>query len=380
MKTRIKETAGRALTPLFTWVRPLRTWYDGNRTISVPLAIVVILALVLVLPFGFDDHWRSVFVQAEEFALLALGLNVVVGFAGLLDLGYIAFFAIGNYAFAIPAAREFSKALFLEGGVNLPPSPAWEWWMWGLLLAAVGAAMIGGLILGAPTLRLRGDYLAIVTLGFGEIVRIVARNMDSVTIGSRGITAIPHPEVAGYSFGLDPIGYYYALAFLILLMVVIITRLNSSRVGRAWHAIREDEVAAAAMGVPTVRMKLLAFAIGASTAGAAGMLTASRVNYISPDSFPVLQSILVLAAVVLGGMGSIGGSILGAAAIIIIPEYLRSRSESFQNYRFLLFGAVLMIMMIYRPQGLIPSRRRAIELRGDAAGPPAGEGTPDVIA
>ena len=155
-------------------------------------------------------------------------------------------------------------------------------------------------------------------------------------------------------------------------MVGVITRLNDSRVGRAWHAIREDELAAASMGVPTVRMKLLAFAIGASTAGAAGMLTAARVNYVSPDSFTLLQSILVLAAVVLGGMGSIRGSILGASAIIIIPEYIRSRSPSFQDYRFLIFGAILVIMMIFRPQGLIPSKRRAIELSGEVAMPGKG--------
>jgi branched-chain amino acid transport system permease protein len=249
--------------------------------------------------------------------------------------------------------------------------------MWLLLVGAIVAAMLAGIILGAPTLRLRGDYLAIVTLGFGEIVRIVARNLDSITIGSRGITAIPHPQIPyapghRYLFGLEPLGYYYALLLLVFLMVGIITRLNHSRVGRAWHAIREDELAAASMGVPTVRMKLLAFAIGASTAGAAGMLTASRVNYVSPDSFVLLESILVLAAVVLGGMGSIPGSIVGASAIIIIPEFIRSRSPSFQDYRFLLFGAILVIMMIFRPQGIIPSKRRAIELKGEVAMPGAG--------
>ena len=238
-----------------------------------------------------------------------------------------------------------------------------------LALAIIVAAMLAGIILGAPTLRLRGDYLAIVTLGFGEMVRIVARNLDSVTIGSRGITAIPHPQIPyapghRYLFGLAPVGYYYVMLLLVILMVGIITRLNDSRVGRAWHAIREDELAAASMGVPTVRMKLLAFA--------AGMLTAARVNYVSPDSFTLLQSILVLAAVVLGGMGSIRGSILGASAIIIVPEFIRSRSPSFQDYRFLIFGAILVIMMIFRPQGLIPSKRRAIELTGAVAMPGAG--------
>jgi len=331
----------------------------GRTTVAVVIAIVVLL-----LPHGFDDHWRAVFVDALAFSLLALGLNVVVGFAGLLDLGYIAFFAIGNYAFAIPTAGSYSKGLFLQGGLHLPPVPHWHDWMWLLLLGAIVAAMVAGIILGAPTLRLRGDYLAIVTLGFGEMVRIVARNLDSITIGSRGITAIPHPQI--------PYAPGHRYLFGLVLMVGVITRLNDSRVGRAWHAIREDELAAASMGVPTVRMKLLAFAIGASTAGAAGMLTAARVNYVSPDSFTLLQSILVLAAVVLGGMGSIRGSILGASAIIIIPEYIRSRSPSFQDYRFLIFGAILVIMMIFRPQGLIPSKRRAIELSGEVAMPGKG--------
>lgn len=345
---------------------------------KIRLAVILVAAVVLFfLPRGFNDHWRAVFVDAMAFSLLALGLNVVVGFAGLLDLGYIAFFAIGNYAFAIPTAGSYSKGLFLEGGVNLPPSPRWHDWMWLLLFVAIGAAMLAGIVLGAPTLRLRGDYLAIVTLGFGEMVRIVARNLDSVTIGSRGITAIPHPQIPyapghRYLFGLAPVGYYYVMLLLVVVMVGIITRLNHSRVGRAWHAIREDELAAASMGVPTVRMKLLAFAIGASTAGAAGMLTASRVNYVSPDSFTLLQSILVLAAVVLGGMGSIAGSIVGASAIIIIPEFIRSRSPSFQDYRFLIFGAILVVMMIFRPQGLIPSKRRAIELSGEVAMPGKG--------
>ncbi len=345
-------------------------WYGKNPAVRGPLILTVLLAAAAVLPFGFDDHWRATFVQALEFSLLALGLNVVVGFAGLLDLGYIAFFAIGNYAFAIPTTGEYAKALLLRGGQNLPPAPAWNDWYWLLLAMAIAVAMIAGIILGAPTLRLRGDYLAIVTLGFGEIVRIVARNLDEVTVGSRGITPIPHPEVnvgpIEYRFGLDPIGYYFVLLILVVAMVAIIVRLNNSRIGRAWHAIREDEVAAAAMGVPTVRMKLLAFAIGASTAGAAGMLAASRVNYVSPDSFTLLQSILVLAAVVLGGMGSIPGSIIGASALIIIPEYIRSRSPEFQDYRFLVFGALLVIMMIFRPQGIWPSRRRAIELKGES--------------
>jgi branched-chain amino acid transport system permease protein len=358
----------------------LQAWSATHRSIAMPGGIVLLLIAATVLPFGFDDHWRAVFVQALDFSLLALGLNVVVGFAGLLDLGYIAFYAIGNYAFAIVTARTFSRALFLEGGVNVPAPPEWHMWMWLLILVGIAGAMVAGIVLGAPTLRLRGDYLAIVTLGFGEIVRIAARNMDSVTLGSRGLVSIPHPQIPGYDLGVKPIGYYFILLILTALMVGMLVRLNNSRVGRAWHAIREDEVAAAAMGVATVRMKLLAFSIGAATAGAAGVVTAMQVNYVSPDSFPLLQSILVLAAVVLGGMGSIPGSIVGASLIIIIPEYLRSLSPESSAYRYLVFGAVLVLMMIFRPQGILPSRRRAIELVGDKAGPPAAEGVMDVPA
>jgi branched-chain amino acid transport system permease protein len=224
--------------------------------------------------------------------------------------------------------------------------------------------------LGAPTLRLRGDYLAIVTLGFGEIIRLAARNLDSFTLGPRGINPVPHPGInlpgLHYDFGVDPIGYYYLLLVLAAAMVGVIVRLNDSRVGRAWAAIREDEVAAVAMGVPVVRMKLWAFAIGASTAGVAGVVYASRASYISPANFELLTSFLVLSVVVLGGMGSIPGSIVGAFVVVLLPETLRTVLAGSQEYRFLLFGAVLILVMIFRPQGLVPSRRRAIELKGAA--------------
>ena len=340
-------------------------WMREHRRASVVL-VVVGLAVVVFLPLRLSSYWQSVLVDTLLYGLLALGLNVVVGFAGLLDLGYVAFYAIGNYAFAILTAGTFSKALFFGGGVHLPPTPMWHDWLWLLLLVGLVAAMAAGVILGAPTLRLRGDYLAIVTLGFGEIVRIAARNFDSITVGPRGITAIPHPELhlfgLHYAFGLDPRPYYYLLLVLCALMVGVVVRLNNSRIGRAWVAIREDELAAATMGVPTVRMKLWAFAIGASTAGVAGVVQASRVNFVSPDAFTLLTSIFILSMVVLGGMGNIWGSIVGAAVIVVVPEIIRSAVPGFQQYRFLVFGAVLVTVMIFRPQGLIPSRRRAMEL------------------
>jgi branched-chain amino acid transport system permease protein len=332
------------------------------------LATVVVLAAAAALPLGLSQYARSVLVMALLYALLALGLNVVVGFAGLLDLGYVAFFAIGAYAFAIPTTGRYAKALLRGAAANLPPTPSWHDWMWLLIPVGLVAAMVTGVVLGAPTLRLRGDYLAIVTLGFGEIVRIAARNLDSFTLGPRGINPIPHPQVSAagfhYDFGVNPIGYYYLLLLLTAVMVAVIVRLNDSRIGRAWAAIREDEVAAVAMGVPAVRMKLWAFAIGASTAGVAGVVYAQQASYISPDNFQLLTSFLIVSVVVLGGMGSIAGSIVGAFVVVLVPEMLRTVLAASQEYRYLLFGAVLIVVMIFRPQGLVPSRRRAIELKG----------------
>jgi branched-chain amino acid transport system permease protein len=341
----------------------------GNERVRRRAAVaagILVLAIALVLPLGLSYYWQSIGADVLSFALLALGLNVVVGFAGLLDLGYVAFYAIGSYTFAILTAGAYSKAVLVSGAH--PHVPHWELWMWLLIPLALVVAMVTGVVLGAPTLRLRGDYLAIVTLGFGEIVRILARNLDSFTLGPRGIEPIPHPQVGlggfHYAFGSDPIGYWYLLLGLALLMALVIVRLNNSRVGRAWAAIREDEVAAVAMGVPAVRMKLWAFAIGASTAGVAGAVQASRATFISSDSFDIMTSFFVLAMVVLGGMGSIVGSVLGALVVVVVPEILRNYLGGFQEYRFVFFGAVLVLAMIFRPQGLFPSRRRTVELTG----------------
>jgi branched-chain amino acid transport system permease protein len=330
------------------------------------VGLVILLAVAVTLPLGVSGYVRSVLFTALLFSLLALGLNVVVGFAGLLDLGYVAFYAIGAYCFAIITTGRFAKAL-LSGATNLPPPPAWHDWFWLIIPFGLVAAMVTGVILGAPTLRLRGDYLAIVTLGFGEIVRIAARNLDSITLGPRGISPIPHPRLdlgIHYDFGVTPIGYYYLLLVLTCVMIAVIVRLNNSRIGRAWAAIREDEVAAVAMGVPAVRMKLWAFAIGASTAGVAGVVYAQQASYVSPDNFDLMTSFLIVAIVVLGGMGSIAGSIVGAFVVAIAPEVLRTALSGSQEYRYLLFGAVLIAVMIFRPQGIVPSRRRTIELKG----------------
>jgi branched-chain amino acid transport system permease protein len=311
-------------------------------------------------------RWQGVlFSPVGLYILLALGLNIVVGQAGLLDLGYVAFYAVGAYS-----AAKLTTAS--------------DWNVWATLPAAIALAMMAGVILGGPTLRLRGDYLAIVTLGFGEIVRIVAQNTAGLG-ESRGITGIPHPSGAGLvEFKFDPLPYYYLVLTAIVFAIVMIVRLNRSRVGRGWVAIREDEDAAEVMGVPTFKLKLWAFAVGASTGGLAGWIYASKVGFVSPDNFPFFLSVLILAAVVLGGMGSIPGVIAGGFLIAFIPEYLRNvpagkdvlrflnaavggHAGDINEYRQLLFGLALVLVMVFRPQGLLPSRRRAAELT-DATG------------
>lgn len=315
-------------------------------------AIVVFLYVLPTLEIPLLDTPKSdfasvLFYPVGIFVLCAIGLNVVVGLAGLLDLGYVAFFAIGGYTMALLGVNHGLS--FLE-----------------ILPIAIVISMIAGLLLGSPTLRLRGDYLAIVTLGFGEIIRITARNTDSLG-GPRGIFGIPHPpDVAGLEFGvIDPKPYYWLLLTMIIFVIWVVRRLEASRVGRAWTAIREDEDAAELMGVPTFRFKLWAFVVGAAVGGMAGTLFASKVISITPDNFTLILSILFLSAVVLGGSGNLVGVIVGAIVVAYLPE----RFRGFEDLRVLVFGGALVAMMIFRPQGLIPSRRRAAELvEPDAAG------------
>ena len=349
--------------PRFKIVEPIARGWERSPLWARLIIIALLLAFAVLYPATLSAYWQSVlFFPVGIYILLALGLNVVVGQAGLLDLGYVAFYAVGAYTAAI-----LTTTFGLNG--------------WQAVLPAVGVAMASGVLLGAPTLRLRGDYLAIVTLGFGEIVRLIALN--SQFLGqARGITGIPHPpSIFGMKFGLDPLPYYYLTLAAVILAVLMIVALNRSRIGRAWAAIREDEDAAEAMGVPTFKMKLWAFAIGASTGGLGGWIYASRVSFINPDNFHLFLSFSFVAAVVLGGMGSIPGVILGAAAIGFLPEYLRdaaagetitaflnkvlgAQAGDITEYRVLLFGLALIVMMIFRPQGLLPSYRRAVELQG----------------
>jgi branched-chain amino acid transport system permease protein len=313
------------------------------------LAVVVLAVLAPANAIGQimapASDWKTIlFYPIGVYVLLGVGLNVVVGQAGMLDLGYVAFFAIGAYTMAV---------LGIDAHLNF----------WIILPGGIVLAAISGLILGAPTLRLRGDYLAIVTLGFGEIIQITATNV-SFTGGPQGMAGIPHPpsidHIGFLSYGvLDPRPYYYLVLALIIVVIVVARRLERSRVGRAWAAIREDEDAAELMGVPTFRFKLWAFVIGASIAGAAGVLFSAKTIAITPDDFPLLLSILVLSAVVLGGAGNLPGVVVGAFVVAWLPERFRGLA----NYRVLIFGLTLIVMMIFRPDGLFPARRRRSSLR-----------------
>ena len=308
------------------------------------------------------------------FATLALGLNIVVGFAGLLDLGYIAFYAVGAYVYALLASPHFD--------LHLP--------FWIILPLGAGLACFFGVLLGAPTLKLRGDYLAIVTLGFGEIIRIFLNNLSqpvNLTNGPQGITLIDPFRIGNFNFakpetivGLNftgPVKYYYFLVAIVILIIILNLRLQNSRIGRAWEAIREDEVAARAMGINTRNMKLLAFAMGASFGGISGGIFSATQGFISPESFVLVESIMVLSMVVLGGMGNVFGVVLGALLLSFVPEVLRYTVEPLQLalfgrslldpevIRMLLFGLALVLMMLYRPAGLLPSalRKRELEVK-----------------
>jgi branched-chain amino acid transport system permease protein len=341
------------------------------------LAFALLGALLLVLPFlveaGMGRTWVRILDFAMLYVMLALGLNIVVGYAGLLDLGFVAFYAVGAYFYAILASPQF--------GIHLP--------YWALLPMGAGVACLFGILLGTPTLRLRGDYLAIVTLGFGEIIRIFLNNLNApvnITNGPQGINMIDPVEIAGHGltrtidlFGLEVSGahaHYYLFLGLTLLVIFIAFRLQDSRIGRAWAAIREDEVAAEAMGIHTRNVKLLAFAMGAAFGGLGGGLFAAFQGFVSPESFTLMESIMILCMVVLGGMGHIPGVILGALLLTVLPELLRYIGPLQQelmgrvvvdpsDLRMLLFGAGLVLVMLFRPQGLWPSPVRARELHPD---------------
>jgi len=288
----------------------------------------LLLPLLFFLPFFASDYFIDVTILAGIYIILALGLNVVVGFTGLLNLGFVAFYAIGAYAYAL---------LNTKCGLGF----------WSALPFSIGLTTLAGFLLAIPALRLRGDYLAIVTLGFGEIARLVLNNWDSLTKGPNGISGIAPPAIMTVSFG--KLSYYYYLVLLIVIMTVFITRrVYSSRIGRAWVAIREDETASSAMGINTTMYKLYAFAFGAFWAGLAGAMFAGKMQFVSPESFTFMESVLILSMVILGGLGSITGVIIGAIILVLLPEVLRE----VQLYRMLVLGGGLVLLMIFRPQGL----------------------------
>jgi ABC-type branched-subunit amino acid transport system permease subunit len=354
------------LAPIARVVRPALAPLHGHRSISIVVGMALLTALlplvVTIWPLNEvqgQKVWLDGFTNAGVFMLLAVGLNIVVGLAGLLDLGYAAFFAIGAYTYAY-GASPFS-------GNDFPFLPM-------LIVGAIVAATFG-VLLGAPTLRLRGDYLAIVTLGFGEIVPIVFLNAEPFTQGTNGIGGIYKPDLPFYGTFtlLNPWPFYLVMAAILTVVVILVYKLGDSRLGRAWMAIREDELAAAASGINTVTTKLLAFALGATTAGLAGVFNASKLTIVSPDQFLFTVSFTVLAMVVLGGMGNVWGVTLGAFILYTIQAVLLKQLNSlfenlglphpdFVQYQFLLFGLALVFMMILRPEGLFPSQRRKREL------------------
>lgn len=342
----------------------LRAAREGRERTVVTIALLVMIAT---LPFILDRFQNSVLSIVFIFVMMGLGLNIVVGFAGLLDLGYVAFFAIGAYVYAFlsaPFSSVWISQLLINLGIS-PESPLLGYWM--AIPVTMGVATLGGVLLGIPVLRLRGDYLAIVTLGFGEIIRLFMLNLGDLTNGPRGLLEISPPIIGAYSLG-EP-RWILVLALLgSALIAFVAIRLNDSRLGRAWVAMREDEDVAQATGIHLVRTKLLAFGIGAAFAGLAGQLYAARQVNIFPENFSLFVSIDALSLIIVGGMGSIPGVVLGALALKGLPEVLRGVDE----YRIVTFAALLVLMMIVRPEGILPSRRRQQELAGEiqAEGPP----------
>ena len=318
-------------------------WERSNKFTRILIAVTSV-ALVATLPFLGGTFLNTPVAEYESvlvfpiaiFVIMALGLNIVIGKSGLLDLGYVAFFAIGAYTMGLLGTKT---------GLNT----------WEILPIGIAMAMFSGIILGVPALKLRGDYLAIITLGFGEIVRIVALNLGALG-RSEGIQGIPTPPgFFGIEYAFDSHRiYYWTLLILILLAIWMVRRLSARRAGRAWESIRQDEDAAELLGVPTFKYKVWAFVLGASVGGAAGVLYASKTLFIAPDNFTLQISILILACVVFGGMGNIWGVILGAVILGYLPDRIRFLSEA----RLLVFGLVLVIMMNLRPDGILPRKKR----------------------
>lgn len=319
-----------AETPAAVGTRP------AKRRIYKP-ALAALALFTIAFPLLFSSYQTNIMTTALIYVMLGLGLNIVVGLAGLLDLGYVAFYAVGAYSYAL---------LNYHFGLGF----------WTLLPVGALLGALFGILLGFPVLRLRGDYLAIVTLGFGEIIRLILENWNAFSFGPSGIAGIPRPGLFGLSMTLSEatIYLYYLMVALCLFTIYFVNRLQDSRIGRAWIALREDEIACQAMGIDKTKTKLTAFALGATWAGMVGVLFAAKTTFINPASFTFIESAMILSIVVLGGMGSIAGVILGALILILTPEYLRALG----SYRMLLFGTTMVLMMVFRPQGIVTNVRR----------------------
>ncbi len=321
---------------------PLTQKLIHDKRFSRP-ALIVVCVFALVFPLVFSLYQVNIMTTALIYVVVGLGLNIVVGLAGLLDLGYVAFYAVGAYSYAL---------LNYHFGLGF----------WTVLPIGAALAMLFGILLGFPVLRLRGDYLAIVTLGFGEIIRLVLENWNEFSFGPSGIANIPRPGFFGIQMSLHQVHIYiyYLMIAMAVFTIFVVRRLQDSRIGRAWMALREDEVACQAMGIDKTKTKLSAFALGATWAGMGGVVFAAKTTFINPASFTIWESIIILCIVVLGGMGSIVGVICGALVLILLPEYLRAFSE----YRMLMFGAALIIMMVFRPGGIISDVRKVYQFKG----------------
>ena len=313
-----------------------------ERQFFIPALLVISIAAA-VFPFAFSMYQTNIMITALLYVILGLGLNIVIGLAGLLDLGYVAFYAVGAYSYAL---------LNYHFGLGF----------WAVLPIGAALGALFGILLGFPVLRLRGDYLAIVTLGFGEIIRLILENWNAFSFGPSGIANIPRPGLFGIELSLQQnITYlYFLMIILTIFTIFVVSRLQASRIGRAWIALREDEIACQAMGIDKTRTKLTAFALGATWAGMGGVVFAAKTTFINPASFTIWESVMILCIVVLGGMGSILGVILGALFLILLPEYLRAFSE----YRMLIFGGILVLMMVFRPGGLISKTRSPYKFEG----------------
>jgi branched-chain amino acid transport system permease protein len=344
---------------------------NASKNIRLLLGALVLLVIIPVVA-GDNRYYMEVASQVGIYVAMALGLNIVVGFAGLLDLGYVAFFAAGAYAYAIFSTSQANE--FIPGDLF----PLSGDWFWLFLIVGLIVAAIFGILLGLPVLRVKGDYLAIVTLGFGEIIRIIFNNLDkpvNITNGPQGITPIPSPELFGIKMG-TPFYFYFIVLFVIAFIVLANIRFEHSRLGRAWIAVREDELAAQSMGISLLNAKLAAFATGASFAGVVGVIFAAKQTFIDPTSFTLMESIGILVMVILGGSGSIPGVVLGAAFVTVLQVQLLKEFSNFlhslqqsgvinlpnqldpSKFQRLIFGIMLILVALYRPNGLIPAKRK----------------------